>query len=176
MPGGRAERDGAVQGDGHSERDPDERDRGERDLDERGQARRGGETELRRSPTMAHLLDALQAGTDIGHYGHLTFAMVARHFLDGDEIVRLLADQPGMDETKARALLLQVEERDYNPPRRERLLEWQAHQEFPLLPDPDDPECGNLYRELEFPERIYDHINDYWTETARSEEAAGEER
>ena len=32
--------------------------------------------QLRQSPMMAHLLDALDEGTDIGHYGKLTFAMV----------------------------------------------------------------------------------------------------
>jgi hypothetical protein len=49
--------------------------------------------DLRDSPMMAHLLDALEEGTDIGHYGRLTFAMIARHFMDEDELVRLLADQ-----------------------------------------------------------------------------------
>ena len=29
---------------------------------------------------MAHLLDSLNDGKDIGHYGRLVFAMVARHF------------------------------------------------------------------------------------------------
>ena len=53
---------------------------------------------LRDSPMMAHLMDALEAGTDVGHYGRLTFAMVARHFLDEDELVRLLANQPDQDE------------------------------------------------------------------------------
>src|SRR5436305_4825055 len=89
----------------------------------------GGMEELRESPMMAHLLDALEKGTDIGHYGRLTFAMVARHFLDEDKLIRLLAKQPGEDETSARALVLQVQGRDYNPPRRERILEWQAQQD-----------------------------------------------
>jgi hypothetical protein len=31
---------------------------------------------LRDSPMMAHLLDALEAGQDVGHYGRLTFVMV----------------------------------------------------------------------------------------------------
>jgi len=38
--------------------------------------------DLRQSPMMSHLLDALDKGEDIGHYGRLTFAMVAHHFLD----------------------------------------------------------------------------------------------
>ncbi len=81
-------------------------------------------TDLRDSPMMAHLLDALEEGTDIGHYGRLVFVMVARHFLDEDRLVALLADQPGMDEQKARAALLQAQEKDYNPPRRDRILQW----------------------------------------------------
>ena len=35
--------------------------------------------ELRRSP-MTHLLDALDRGEDIGHYGRLVFVMVGRYF------------------------------------------------------------------------------------------------
>ena len=33
--------------------------------------------DLRKSDMMAHLLDALDKGKDIGHYGRLVFAMVA---------------------------------------------------------------------------------------------------
>src|SRR5919204_1320971 len=121
----------------------------------------GRSGDLRDSPMMAHLLDALEAGTDIGHYGRLTFAMVARHFLDEEELVRLLASQPGQDETKARALVLQVKGRGYTPPKRERILEWQARQEFPICPNPDDPDAGNVYNELEFPEKVYASIEEY---------------
>jgi hypothetical protein len=32
--------------------------------------------DLRQSEMMSHLLDALEKGEDIGHYGRLTFAMV----------------------------------------------------------------------------------------------------
>src|SRR4051812_13884444 len=78
---------------------------------------------LQDSPMMAHLLDALEAGTDIGHYGRLTFAMIARHFIEEEELVRLLAHQPEQDEDKARAMVAQVQARDYNPPKRERILE-----------------------------------------------------
>ncbi len=116
---------------------------------------------LRDSPMMAHLLDALEAGTDIGHYGRLTFAMIARHFLDEDKLVDLLARQPGCDETQARSLLLQVEGRDYNPPKRERILEWQAQQEFPICRNPDDPDACNVYRDLQFPEEVYADIAEY---------------
>src|SRR5437016_9314074 len=83
----------------------------------------GRSENLRDSPMMAHLMDALQAGTDIGHYGRLTFAMVARHFLDEDELVKLLANQPDHGEEDALALLRQMAARNYNPPKRERILE-----------------------------------------------------
>jgi hypothetical protein len=127
--------------------------------------------DLRASPTMAHLLDALEARTDIGHYGRLTFAMVAHYFLDEDALVDLLARQPDMDETKARALVLQVKTKGYSPPKRERILEWQAQQDFPIIPNADDPDAGNLYRELKFPDRVYDHITEYYEEKAQEASA-----
>jgi hypothetical protein len=126
--------------------------------------------DLRDSPMMAHLLDALEAGKDIGHYGRLTFAMIARHFINEDELVDLLARQPDMDEQAARALALQVNERDYNPPKRERILEWQSQQDFPICPSPEDPNACNVYRELRFPEGIYARIGEFWLEKAETEE------
>ena len=125
--------------------------------------------ELRKSPMMAHLLDALEAGTDIGHYGRLTFVMVARHFLDAEELVTLLTNQPDMDEKQARILVMQVEERDYNPPQRNKILEWQSQQEFPICPTPDDPNSCNVYRELQFPEQIYEHVEEYYEERAEAQ-------
>ena len=61
-----------------------------------------GREQLRRSPMMAHLLDALEKGTDVGHYGRLTFTMVARHFLSDDEMIALLSHQPEQSEASAR--------------------------------------------------------------------------
>lgn len=127
-------------------------------------------TDLRDSPMMAHLLDALEQGTDIGQYGRLVFAMVARHFMDEDQLVDLLAGQPGMDEQQAKAMVLQVQGRDYNPPKRQRILEWQAQQDFPICPDPDDPQACNVYRELQFPDEIYERIGEFWEEKAKAEE------
>jgi hypothetical protein len=129
----------------------------------------GRSTNLRDSAMMAHLMDALEGGKDIGHYGRLTFAMIARHFLEEEELVRLLGNQPGQDETKARALVLQVQGRDYNPPKRERILEWQAQQDFPICPTPDDPNSCNVYSELQFPEGIYDSIGEFWEEQAEAQ-------
>ncbi len=117
--------------------------------------------DLRRSPTMAHLLDSLDAGKDIGHYGRLTFVMVARRFMSDEDVAQWLMKDKDVDETKARTLVEQVAERDYNPPRRERLMEWQQKQDFPIIPNPDDPDEGNLYRELDFPDKVYEHIEEY---------------
>lgn len=117
--------------------------------------------DLRQSPTMARLLDALEAGEDVGHYGQFTFAAVAHHFMEEDAVIGLLAKQPEMDEEKARAVVLQIEERDYNPPRRERILEQQTHQKFQIIPNTDDPDSGNLYRELTFPDDTYENITEY---------------
>jgi hypothetical protein len=120
---------------------------------------------LRRSPMMERLLGALEAGTDIGHYGRLVFAMVGRHFLDEDTAVGLLSRQPDQDEEKARALLLQCQAHDYSPPSREKIRQWQAQQDYQILPD-DDPDHGNLYRDLRFPEDVYEHIQEYYEEKA----------
>ena len=117
--------------------------------------------DLRQSPMMTHLFDALERGEDIGHYGRLTFAMVAHHFVDRDELVRLLAQDRDTDETKAKALVAQVEERNYNPPSRRRIMEWQAQQDFPICPDPDDPNSCNVYRELPMPQNVIEDIEDY---------------
>jgi DNA primase large subunit len=129
--------------------------------------RRGDD--LRASPMMSYLLDALESGTDIGHYGRLTFAMVARHFLDEEELIDLLARQPDQDETKARALVLQVKAKDYSPPKRERILAWQAQQEFPICPS-NDPDACNVYRDLRFPDGVYEHISEYYEEKAEDQE------
>lgn len=117
--------------------------------------------DLRRSPMMVHLLDSLEQGEDIGHYGRLTFAMIAHHFVERDELVRLLEQDGTMDATQAKSLVQQVESRDYNPPRRERILEWQAQQDFAICPTPDDPDSCNPYRELEMPEAVIEHIEEY---------------
>jgi hypothetical protein len=127
-------------------------------------------TRLRDSSMMAHLLDALESGTDIGRYGRLIFAITARYFMSEDELVELLSDQPQMNEARARALVLQVKEKGYSPPSRARILEWQSRQEFPICPDPSDPDCGNVYRELRFPEGVYEHIDDYWVDKAEHQE------
>ena len=122
--------------------------------------------DLRQSPMMTYLLDALDNGEDLGHYGRLTFAMVAHHFLDKDELVEWLSKDGDTDENEARALVQQVEERGYNPPRRERILEWQEQQDFPICPNPADPDACNVYNELQFPDAVYQDIQEYREERA----------
>jgi hypothetical protein len=128
-----------------------------------------GEEQLRNDSMMAHLLDSLQSGKDIGHYGRLVFAMVSRHFMPHEEVLAWLTRDPDFSEQDAAAMLRQVEGKDYNPPKRERILEWQAEQEFPILPKPEDPDCGNLYRNLKFPDSIYSHIEQYQEQKAAVE-------
>jgi hypothetical protein len=116
---------------------------------------------LRESPMMSHLLDALDRGQDIGHYGRLVFAMVAHHFLEDAELIEWLRKDHDFSDEDARALVHQVEGRDYNPPRRERILEWQAQQDFPICPNPEDPDSCNVYRDLRFPDSVYEDISEY---------------
>jgi len=124
--------------------------------------------ELRKSEMMAHLLDALDAGKDIGHYGRLVFAMVGRHFLDEDQLIGYLAKDKDFAEEEARSLVHQVASRNYNPPRRERILEWQSQQDFPIIANPDDPDAGNVYRDLTFPESLYEDISEYHEQKAEA--------
>jgi hypothetical protein len=124
----------------------------------------GRSENLKDSPMMAHLLTALEKGQDIGHYGRLTFVMVARHFMKDEEIIKLLGKQPDHNAQEAQALLNQVKAHNYNPPKRERILEWQSQQDFPICPNSDDPASCNVYSELRFPDDIYENINEFWHE------------
>lgn len=127
-------------------------------------------TDLRDSPMMARLMDAMERGEDVGHYGRLVFAMVARFFLSDDQILDLFSKQPDFEQKEARVMLAQVHERDYNPPKRERILEWQETQDFKICPDTEDPNGCNVYRDLTFPEEIYENIEDFWEEKIESDQ------
>jgi hypothetical protein len=117
--------------------------------------------DLRQSPMMNHLLDALDNGEDIGHYGRLVFAMVGRHFVSSDELVELLTKDRDAEEGDIRAMVRQVEEKGYSPPRREKILQWQEQQDFDICPNPDDPDACNVYNELTFPDELYEDIQEY---------------
>ncbi len=123
-------------------------------------------TELRKSEMMSHLIDSLEKGTDIGHYGRLVFVMVARHFLSENELVKLLSKEKGFDEEQAQSLVAQVQSRDYNPPKREKILQFLQQQKFPICPDAENPDACNVYKDLQFPESVYAHINSYYQQKA----------
>jgi hypothetical protein len=117
--------------------------------------------DLRQSPMMAHMLDALDNGEDIGHYGRLVFAMIGRHFVSDDELVELLTKDHDADEQEIRAMVQQVQDKGYNPPKREKILEFQDQQDFEICPNPDDPDACNVYNELTFPDEVYESIQEY---------------
>ena len=120
--------------------------------------------DLRESGMMAHLLDALERGEDIGHYGRLVFVMVARYFLSDEEVIQYLMKDRDCDEQKAQSIVAQVEARGYNPPKRERILDWMKQQEFPICQDPDNPGACNVYKNLDFPPEVYEKISSYYKE------------
>lgn len=122
--------------------------------------------DLRQSPMMGHMLDALDNGEDIGHYGRLVFAMIGRHFVSNDELVELLTKDEDADEQEMKALVQQVEDKGYSPPRREKILEYQRQQDFAICPNPDDPDACNPYAELQFPDEVYESIQEYREEKA----------
>ncbi len=124
--------------------------------------------ELKKNSMMAHLIASLEEGKDIGHYGRLTFAMVARHFLSEEELLAMLAKDTDFSEEQASLLVRQVAGKDYNPPKRERILAWQKEQEFPICPDAADPDGCNVYKDLNFPDHVYEHIQNYVEQKAGS--------
>lgn len=118
--------------------------------------------DLRQSPMMAHLVDSLDRGEDIGHYGRLVMIMVGRHFLSEDELLEQLMKDKDCDEAMARSMIAQVSAKDYNPPKRERILEWMGQQDFPICEDASDPNSCNVYKNLKFPPDIYEKISSYY--------------
>lgn len=125
--------------------------------------------DLKKNHMMAYLTDALGEGKDIGHYGRLVYAIVGRHFVEEDELVSLLSQDKDFSEEQARDLVRQVQEADYSPPGRAKILEYMEKQDFPILPDADDPDEGNVYRDLDFPQHVYDHIQEYRHQKAETD-------
>ncbi|NEP17455.1 MAG: hypothetical protein F6J97_11195 [Leptolyngbya sp. SIO4C1] len=123
-------------------------------------------SDLKQSKMMAHLLDALADGQDIGHYGRLTFVMVARHFLSENELIEQLQQDRDFSADEAKRLYQQVSEKGYSPPQRDRILEWQQQQDFAICPDADDPDACNVYQDLQFPSDVYESISEYYEEKA----------
>ncbi len=118
--------------------------------------------ELRQSAMMSHLLDAMDRGEDIGHYGRLVFVMIGRFFLSSDELKQQLMKDKDCDEQKAELLIRQVEAKGYNPPKRDRVLEWMNQQDFTICENSDDPSSCNIYKEIKFPPEVYEKISSYY--------------
>ncbi len=125
--------------------------------------------DMTKNHMMAHLTDALNEGQDIGHYGRLVYAIIGRHFVEEDELVSLLAQDKDFSEQGARDLVRQVQEADYSPPGRAKIMEYMEKQDFPILPNADDPDEGNVYRDLDFPQHVYDHIQEYRHQKAETD-------
>jgi hypothetical protein len=89
--------------------------------------------DLRQSPMMAHMLDALDNGEDIGHYGRLVFAMIGRHFVSNDELVGLLTKDHDAGEQEIKALVV----RSVGLRGRIRRLEREAWGEVAAIRQPD---------------------------------------
>ena len=122
--------------------------------------------DLRESQMMSHILDALDEAQDIGHYGRLTFAMIAHHFVDNDELVQLLTKDHDADEAEIRAMVQQVEEKGYNPPNRDKILEWQQKQDFQICPNPHHPHVSNQDKDLDIPQGVLEDSQGYRQENA----------
>jgi DNA primase large subunit len=122
--------------------------------------------DLKQSQMMNHMLEALENGEDIGHYGRLTFAMVGVYFANDDELVQVMTKDEDADEREVRAMVQQVREKGYNPPNRDKILEWQQKQDFQICPNPDDPDACNVYSELDMPQEVLEDIQEYREEKA----------
>jgi DNA primase large subunit len=125
--------------------------------------------DLQRSPMMKHLLQALERGEDIGHYGRLVFVMVGQYFLSEGELIELLAKDPDCDEEKAAGILRQVKAHGYSPPKPDRILAWMSEQEFPICDTADhDKDTCNVYKSLKFPPEVYERIASYYQGSRKS--------
>ncbi len=118
--------------------------------------------ELQQSPMMSHLIGALDRGEDVGHYGRLVFVMVGRFFLSDEELMAQLMKDKDCTEEKARAIISQVEAKGYNPPKRDRIIEWMNQQDFPICENADSPNSCNIYKEVKFPPEVYEKISSYY--------------
>eukprot|EP00026_Physarum_polycephalum_P010157 Phypoly_transcript_10309.p1 GENE.Phypoly_transcript_10309~~Phypoly_transcript_10309.p1 ORF type:complete len:343 (+),score=53.94 Phypoly_transcript_10309:109-1137(+) len=122
-----------------------------------------GEQVVRKDAMMSYLMDSLNVGQHIGHYGCLVFVMVAHHFMTETAVINYLLKDPAMSPTQAKSLYDQVVAHDYNPPRREKILEFQTHQAFPIIPNTANQDFGNVYKDLRFPDHVYEHIAAYYS-------------
>ncbi len=124
--------------------------------------------DLKSSPMMSHLLEALDAHKDIGHYGRLVFTIVGQYFMSDEELYKYLQKNPGVSAEDARALVQEVKAQGYNPPSRDTVLDWQKQQDFPICPEENDSDACNVYKNLKFPDKVYQNIQQYHVQKAQS--------
>jgi hypothetical protein len=67
-------------------------------------------------------------------------------------------------EGEARALVAEVRGHRYHPPKREQILRWQSQQDFQICQEIDDPNGCNVYKDLKFPDQVYENIEKFWEE------------
>ena len=73
--------------------------------------------------------------------------MVARHFMDEQELLACLQKNPDFSDEEFVPSIIRCKggttiRRGANVP------EWQKEQEFPICPNPDDPDACNVYKDL----------------------------
>ena len=56
-----------------------------------------------------------------------------------------------------------------SPPIRDKVLEFQKQQQFPICQNPKDPDACNVYKDLKFPPEAYESITEYHEEKAGAE-------
>jgi len=114
---------------------------------------------LRKDEMMGYLLDSLAMGKDIGPYGKLVFTIIARYFLAEGVLISYLTKDPSINEEEAHLLFEQVKAHHHSPPTRDKILEWQHHQEFPIIVDQDKHDLGNVFKSLTFPDSVHQHLS-----------------
>lgn len=119
--------------------------------------------DMRASAMMDRLWTDLSKGTDVGHYGRLVFCMIARHFLDEKEIIKLLGKSVPTEE--AAAMLVEVNRTNYSPPRPAKIRQWQKNQQYKIIPEDKDQSWGNVYTELQLPQEIYENVTNFYKDT-----------
>jgi hypothetical protein len=90
--------------------------------------------------------------------------MVGVYFANDDELVQVMTQDHDAEEREIRAMVQQVREKGYNPPNRDKILEWQQKQDFQICPNPDDPDACNVYSELDIPQGVLEDIQEYRAE------------
>ena len=125
--------------------------------------------DLKRNPMMRRIIQTMESGQDVGHYGRFIFTVVASYFIGEKEITDLLKRQPEIEDSEeALGFYLQVASARYVMPTSARIRAWDKSEEqknFPLIIQ-GDRNSGNLYREIPLPQQALVSVRSYWREAA----------